>query len=201
MVGLGWIVRGERDCGGAEGPGAAVVAEVGEGEGGDVDAPEGLGWGVEGVEDGGADDGGVGDGDGVEGAFGCDGVEPGCDAGDEAGDGFALVRAGGGVGEPLGDGLRVFGVEVGEGAALPVAVVEVTEFGDRGRGEVEGFGGLLGAEFGGGEDLMGAGWLPVEGGQIGEGGVFEGFVCGEGREARGGGGGVADEGEAGWHVR
>ena len=38
---VGWIVLCERGCSGAEGPGAAVVAEVGEGEGGDVDAPEG----------------------------------------------------------------------------------------------------------------------------------------------------------------
>jgi hypothetical protein len=56
-------------------------------------------------KDCGADDGGVSDGDGVEGGFGCEGVEPFCDAGDEAGDGFAVVRGGGGISQPLGDGL------------------------------------------------------------------------------------------------
>jgi hypothetical protein len=193
------VRRGEENGGGAEGPVVAVVAEIGEGEGGDVDAPEGLGWGVEGVEDGSADYGGVGDGDGVGVRVGDEFGEPVFDAGDESDDGFAVVRRGGWVGEPLGDGRGVFGVEVVEGAALPDAVSDVSEFIGWGCGEVQGFGGLLGAEFGSSEDLVGAGWLPVDCGEFGEGGFFEGLICGESGEALGGGWGVADQGETSWH--
>ena len=174
------------------------MAEIGEGEGGDVDAPEGLGWGVEGVEDGGSDDGGVGDGYGVGVRVGDEFGEPVFDAGDESEDGFAVVKRGGWVVEPLGDGRWVFGVEVVEGAALPDAVSHVSEFVGWGCSEVEGFGGLLGAEFGGGEDLIGAGWLPVESCKFGGGGFFDGLVGGKGGEALCGSWGVADEGEAGW---
>jgi len=138
------------------------VAEICEGEGDDVDAPEGLGWSIEGVEDGGADDGGVGDGYGVFFFFCDESGEPIFDSFDESDDGFAVVRRGGWIGEPLRHGCGIFGVEVVEGAALPGAVCDVAEFVGWSGGEVQAFGGLLGAEFGSGEDLIGAWRLPVD---------------------------------------
>jgi len=60
---------------------------------------------------------------------------------------------------------------------------------------------LLGAQFGGGEDAVGAGWLPLDGGEFGERGFFDGLICGKSGEALRGGGGVADECETDWHVR
>ena len=112
------------------------MAEICEGEGDDVDAPEGLGWSIEGVEDGGADDGGVGDGYGVFFFFCDESGEPIFDSFDESDDGFAVVRSESWVVEPLSDGRGVFGVEVVEGAALPDSVCDVPEFVGWGCGDV-----------------------------------------------------------------
>lgn len=65
------------------------MAEVGDGKGSGVDAPEGLRRRAEGVDNCAADDGGVSDRDGVAGV--ALRVQPGRDAVDEVNDGFAAM--------------------------------------------------------------------------------------------------------------
>ena len=60
-------------------------------------------------------------------------------------------------------------------------------------------GGLLGAEFWSGEDVLGARRLPSESRELDEGRFFKRLICWKTSVALCGSGRVADEGETSWH--
>ncbi len=117
---------GERHSGGTQAPGVAGEADVGEGEGGWLDAAQGvMGWDLQDVGEGGAYDRGVGDGDDVAG--GAVRLDPVAYALDLAKEGLALMGTGGWVDQPGCEAVGVFGLEGVEGDAAPQGVVALAQ--------------------------------------------------------------------------
>ncbi len=112
----------QRAVGAGDGPAAVVGVQLGDGERGGVEAPEGVERGAERVDQRGLDDAAVGDRErrAVRGGLL---VEPAGDARGEGAQRLAVVRRGVGVADPGGDLLRRRGVEIGERAAGPGAEV------------------------------------------------------------------------------
>ena len=57
----------------------------------------------------------------------------------------------------------------------------------------------MGAKLGGGEDLIGVGWPPIQSGEFDDGRLIQRLICWKTSVTLRGSGSVTDEGKAGWH--